>query len=964
MGGRGAGGEGSPQGSSHPGVGEVGRSSCSGHHVRWPETVLPYGSCSDYQPSSSRGHEPPSGKKHAPIHSGVAREGLCPGVIQTGVQSDSNVLFSDLHGPKEGGEKASGAGFIGTEQAAVHSEVQNGDPGSNSEKHCGGPLGSVPGHPGRLFERPIGSAVSQVFRVRSGGKDIRFSGPAIRAVDGSVGLHESDKTHKGPFASARSVSSFVLRRFPDSGRLPATNSGSYPDDQGVVGEAGIQDKSSQVVFHPSAVSGVSGGSFEPVGSNPFSASEQGGQNLALGGGGGRKGVLFKEGPRKSSGLPELHCQLLASRKAVPSPNYCLDELPHGSGVQGLASTYRSGTKVCPNSMDRSRSPKEPSSHARRDSICGYNDGRLGLWLGRSYDSFPGAGNVGSVSGGVLNELEGTKGHLSDAVLLCRPVAREDSQSTVGQHNRHRVSPTARVPSLSFSVEPHQGHFRAVSGEGHHLGSSPSERSTQCPGGRVVQKHSPVDGVVSGSANVRGDMPASGLASSGPVRDEVQQSASSVCISLPRPTSVSLGRLQPGVGRVPLNLRLPSSPGTSGGSLQAEQLSGFGVPDSSLLANSNLVSAADNALPEVLPPESRSFSSSENPRRPSGMPSGSVLKPSRLDTIASGLARQGFNEASVRLMLKQHKGSTRGQYQSAWAKFLAFLTRESISHDRVILSTVFNFLSYEFFKWNRAYSTIACYKCALFHPLLYALDLSIEGRQAESFMQGLFQLKPPPRTSRFPLWSLSDVLYFLRRGPCEPLEEAPWQLLTMKVVFLILLASGRRISEVSNISRSYVIRGDTILLKWLPDFRAKATRVDFCPEDPSITRMDSRDEDELKLCPVRAWEIYRRSEGFVNSIDKNRLWPVSHDTRVDCFRSLVGKARRFAGRSDVTPVCVHQTKKLAFSYSKKFFTTTDDVLCKKMGNKTIKVLNRVYMGDVSPLRYTCVVPAGTLKASLL
>ena len=490
-------------------------------------------------------------------------------------------------------------------------------------------------------------------------------------------------------------------------------------------------------------------------------------------------------------------------------------------------------------------------------------------------------------------------------------------SAVGQHNRHRVSPTARVPSLSFSVEPHQGHFRAVSGEGHHLGSSPSERGTQCPGGRVVQEHSAVDGVVPGSANVRGDMPASGLASSGPVWDEVQQSASSVCISLPRPASASLGRLQPGVGRVPINLRLPSIPGTSGGSLQAEQLSGFGVPDSSLLANSNLVSAAENALPEVLPPESRSFSSSENPRRPSGMPSGSVLKPSRLDTIASGLARQGFNEASVSLMLKQHKGSTRGQYQSAWAKFLAFLTRESISHDRVILSTVFNFLSYEFGKWNRAYSTIACYKCALFHPLLYALDLSIEGRQAESFMQGLFQIKPPPRTSRFPLWSLSDVLYFLRRGPCEPLEEAPWQLLTMKVLFLILLASGRRISEVSNISRSYVIRGDTILLKWLPDFRAKATRVDFCPEDPSITRMDSRDEDELKLCPVRAWEIYRRrSEGFVNSIDKNRLWPVSHDTLVDCFRSLVGKARRFAGRSDVTPICVHQTKKLAFSYSKK------------------------------------------------
>ena len=67
------------------------------------------------------------------------------------------------------------------------------------------------------------------------------------------------------------------------------------------------------------------------------------------------------------------------------------------------------------------------------------------------------------------------------------------------------------------------------------------------------------------------------------------------------------------------------------------------------------------------------------------------------------------------------------------------------------------------------------------------------------------------------------------------------------------------------------------------------------------------------------------------------------------------------RSDSSPICVHQTKKLAFSYSKKFFNIADDVLCKKMGNKTIRVLNRVYMGDVSPLRFTCVVPAGTLRS---
>ena len=963
VGGRVAGGEWIPQGSSYSGVGKVGRSSGSGHYVKWPEAVLPYRSHSVFRPSSPCGDEFQTGEKHAPFYSRVAREGLCPGVIQAGSTGNSFVLFPDVHGSEKGGEKATGSRFVGVEQVAAHPEVQNGDPGSDSGKHCGGPLGRVPGHPGRLFERSIGPRVSQVFRVRSRGTDLCVPGSSVRTIDCSMGLYESNKTHKGPSASTRGVSSIVLRRFSDTSRLPAANSGSYPDDPRVVGVTRLQNKSEQVVLHSSAISGISGSCFEPGRSNPFSASEQSRQDLALGRGGGRKGVLLKEGPRESSRVPELHRKLPSPRKVISHSNNGLDELPHGSGVQGPSSPHRRGAKVCSNPLDRSGSLKESRSHAHRGPISGHHDRRVSLRMGRGHDTFPGAGNVGTISGGVLDELERTKGHLSDSVLLCRSAAGEDSQSAVGQHDRHSVSPSAGVPSLSFSLEPHQGDSGNVPGEEHHFSSCSSKRSPQYPGRRPVQEHPVVNRVEPGSADVCMDMPTSGLASSRSIRDEVQQPASAVCVSLPGPASGRLGCLQPGVGGVPISLRFPSNPGPSGGSLQAEQLSGLGVPDSSLLANSRMVSTAGSSLPEGLPPEAGSFPAPEDPRGSSGIPSGSLLKPSRLDTIALGLSRQGFDELSVRLMLKQHKGSTRGQYQSAWSKFLAFLTREGISHDKILLSTVFNFLSSEFDKWDRAYSTIAGYKCALFHPLLYALDLNLESRQSDSFMHGLFQVRPPPRTSRFPLWSLSDVLHFLLSGPCEPLEEAPRQLLTMKVLFLILLASGRRISEVANISRSYVIRGDSILLRWLPDFRAKAARADFCPEDPSITRMDSRDEDELKLCPVRAWEIYRRrSEEFLSSEDGDCFWPVSQDTLSDYVQSLVRRARRFAGRTDNSTICVHQTKKLGFSLSKKFFKCADDVLCKKMGNKTIRVLNRVYMGDVCPPRFSCVVPAGTLKSS--
>ena len=91
------------------------------------------------------------------------------------------------------------------------------------------------------------------------------------------------------------------------------------------------------------------------------------------------------------------------------------------------------------------------------------------------------------------------------------------------------------------------------------------------------------------------------------------------------------------------------------------------------------------------------------------------------------------------MLSEHKDSTVRQYQSTWSKFLGCLAKESIDYEGIVLSTVYNFLSAELAESDWAYATIADYRCALVHPLLYALGLDIEGKHRVSFMTGLFQL---------------------------------------------------------------------------------------------------------------------------------------------------------------------------------------------------------------------------------
>ena len=59
----------------------------------------------------------------------------------------------------------------------------------------------------------------------------------------------------------------------------------------------------------------------------------------------------------------------------------------------------------------------------------------------------------------------------------------------------------------------------------------------------------------------------------------------------------------------------------------------------------------------------------------------------------------------------------------------------------------------------------------------------------------FELERPRLRSHFPKWDLTLVLSSLLAPPYEPLESCGFKELTLKTVFLIAFASGRRQSEV-------------------------------------------------------------------------------------------------------------------------------------------------------------------------
>jgi hypothetical protein len=112
------------------------------------------------------------------------------------------------------------------------------------------------------------------------------------------------------------------------------------------------------------------------------------------------------------------------------------------------------------------------------------------------------------------------------------------------------------------------------------------------------------------------------------------------------------------------------------------------------------------------------------------------------------------------------------------------------------------------------------------------------------------------------------------------------MLTVKTVFLITLASCRRVSEVHALSGlpsdvSFERNGD-VSLSFLPDFLAK----NQVPDDPSpvvkipnLTQVLCDDDPDRLNCPVRALSIYRERTECYRSTGQRRLF-ISHNVNYE------------------------------------------------------------------------------------
>ena len=123
----------------------------------------------------------------------------------------------------------------------------------------------------------------------------------------------------------------------------------------------------------------------------------------------------------------------------------------------------------------------------------------------------------------------------------------------------------------------------------------------------------------------------------------------------------------------------------------------------------------------------------------------------------------------------------------------------------------------------------------------------------------FRLSSAERVLRPPAWDLSKVLTYLVSLAFEPSSQASFHALTLKTLFLLALATAKRVGELQALSSVVTFVGEDACLSYIPQFVAKSELLTrSIPRSflvKSLADFVACLDTDLLLCPVRALRLY-------------------------------------------------------------------------------------------------------------
>ena len=506
-----------------------------------------------------------------------------------------------------------------------------------------------------------------------------------------------------------------------------------------------------------------------------------------------------------------------------------------------------------------------SSSSRHQLLLGRFRRGLGSPSGRASR----LGSLAPPSESSLYQHEGASGSSARPSGL-RASDRGQVGSAVLRQHHHSSLSSSVGRDLFVHPELHGKRGSSLGGETTHSSPSPVHHG-------VVQRHRRRPESPESGDRVRMDPSPGGSGSAGPqvascdrsFCDRLDSEASGLLLSSLGPTGSRDGRPSPTLGR-PSSVRLSSDRHHKESSSQTEVIEELRVDShSSVLASEGLVSRPSGTLIRRSHHTVRSKRSTKTAPLPPVPPKSTYASADCMATLKRFAIQAGFSPAVAGQLIFSRRLSTRLNYQARWGTYRKWCRDFGHRSSSPTIAKVADFLTYMFKAKGAALSTIKGYRAMLAAVFKFPLP-EISSSPILKDLVRSFEISAPRPIFPPPPWDLDKVLEFLSGPPFEPLSRASFLDKTKKALFLLAMATAKRVSELQALSFSVSFQGEDLILYYDPFFRAKTESVtNPLPRSvvvPSLSDFAGNLPERLH-CPVRAIKYLRkaaRSASFIPS----------------------------------------------------------------------------------------------------
>ena len=284
----------------------------------------------------------------------------------------------------------------------------------------------------------------------------------------------------------------------------------------------------------------------------------------------------------------------------------------------------------------------------------------------------------------------------------------------------------------------------------------------------------------------------------------------------------------------------------------------------------------------------------------------------METLKRHYRKSGFSGRAARVLSGVLRESSSRLYQSRWKIFCSWCRGRGVASVNATVPVVVDFLIHLRRDKGLSVSAVKGY-CSALNSVLALKGRDLAASWEITTLLRSFSRSVNPVELR-PAWDISLVLQSLTGAPYEPLRTCEDRFLAQKTLFLLALASAKRISELHALSYrvSHARNWGEVSFSFVTGFVAKtqdpsslAPRFEGFSV-PALPNTRNNRNGRL-LCPVRAVKVYLdrtaphhpRCERFFVTAGRSKE-EIAKTTVSFCLRKTISRAYELSGTALPVP----------------------------------------------------------------